>query len=338
MTADLACGRALAESIAQGASGHVVYLLSAAEGDVIYIGRSGDLPARLRGHSGASDWWPHVASGWWYPCDDIVTARLLERESIARYRPRYNVNDTVEVRPARVSLPSESAEVVASLYREAAGTPRLSTENQRLNGYIWLLRQAGWSLAAIGCPLGFTREAIRRRELDAVPIAGLPSAPRLPVRIAPERPVRKQLRVRTEIADYLRGLHSSAREVNGGTPADDPRRVASVDLTEALAMLLAQGVTIAEMARALDVHHNAVRARLGRHGYIKRSPSVSGLIYRGEPTHQGPQEQCGRGHLMAGVNLRLVNGDESRRVCRACERMHQAAYRARQAERTALPA
>lgn len=322
----------LIERISEGhaAGQHAVYLLSDADGQIVYVGRTMHLAARLQGHRAASDWWPLVSSGWWLPCADASEARLTERESIARYRPTGNTYDWQTLPAARVTLPDSAVTTLRALYDEAYGTPKGSEQHRRFNGYVWLLRANGWPLAAIGTPLGYTREAIRLRQSQARSIADLPAAPPLPrAANTAKPPARRRLRIRPEIAAHLRQLHAACRSVNGGTAADDPCRQVAVEFTETLAALVIQGVSMSEVARALGIHPYAVRSRLARHGYMDPVPSQAGVVYKGTPAHH-LNDHCARGHELAGDNLRLINGDPKRRCCRACERIRVTAYRERQ--------
>ncbi|NUS83708.1 MAG: hypothetical protein HOY75_13415 [Streptomyces sp.] len=79
--------------------------------------------------------------------------------------------------------------------------------------------------------------------------------------------------VTPEVADELRRMHAIAKTVNGATPVDDPRRAVSREFTEALAVLVEQGVTVYRLAKVLGVRHSTVYARLARYGYRAASPS-----------------------------------------------------------------
>lgn len=84
-----------------------------------------------------------------------------------------------------------------------------------------------------------------------------------------------------EVAEELRAMHAIARTVRGSTPVDDPKRKVGEEFTEALAILVEQGVTVYRLAKVLGVRHSTVYARLARHGYRKPSPSVEHKPYRG---------------------------------------------------------
>jgi len=86
--------------------------------------------------------------------------------------------------------------------------------------------------------------------------------------------------VTPEVADELRAMHAIARTVRGSTPIDDPKRKVGEEFTEALAVLVEQGVTVYRLAKVLGIGHQAVYARLARHGYRKAAPSHAHTAYR----------------------------------------------------------
>lgn len=86
--------------------------------------------------------------------------------------------------------------------------------------------------------------------------------------------------VTPEVADELRAMYAIARTVRGSTPLDDPKRQTSIEFTEALAVLVEQGVTVYRLAKVLGVRHSSVYARLARHGYRPASPSQVESGYR----------------------------------------------------------
>ncbi|WP_200309082.1 hypothetical protein [Streptomyces adelaidensis] len=86
--------------------------------------------------------------------------------------------------------------------------------------------------------------------------------------------------VTPEVADELRAMYAIARTVNGTTPLDDPRRQTSREFTEALFVLVEQGVTAYRLAKVLGARLSSVKARLARHGYRTPSPSLANREYR----------------------------------------------------------
>ncbi|MFI9154539.1 hypothetical protein [Streptomyces sp. NPDC053367] len=83
-----------------------------------------------------------------------------------------------------------------------------------------------------------------------------------------------------EVAEELRAMYAIARTVNGATPLGDPRRQTSREFTEALFVLVEQGVTVYRLAKVLGVRHSTVYARLARHGYRRPSPSTAHKAYQ----------------------------------------------------------
>lgn len=86
--------------------------------------------------------------------------------------------------------------------------------------------------------------------------------------------------VTPEVAEELRAMYAIAKTVNGFTPLDDPRRQVGRDFTEALAVLVEQGVSVYRLAKVLGVRHSTVYARLARYGFRAPSPSLDGKTYR----------------------------------------------------------
>lgn len=83
-----------------------------------------------------------------------------------------------------------------------------------------------------------------------------------------------------EVADELRAMYAIARTVNGTTPVDDPKRQVSKDFTEALFVLVEQGVSEYRLAKVLGARLSSVKARLARYGYRAPSPSLASREYR----------------------------------------------------------
>jgi hypothetical protein len=73
---------------------HVVYRCYNADGVLLYIGQTGDLPNRRSGHKCGSSWWPEVAE---FKITRPMTrdaALRYEREAIRAERPEYNIIGT----------------------------------------------------------------------------------------------------------------------------------------------------------------------------------------------------------------------------------------------------
>lgn len=319
----------LASEIAEGhvKGRHAVYLLADENDAHVYIGRTNNVLQRLQSHTTASAWWPQVASGWWMPCANVVEARILERDCIARYTPVGNINDALRLKPARKVLPEATAGALRHLYCAAVGAGKHSDADERLNSYILALHDKGWVLAAIGQPLGFTREAIRLRVARGVRMDDLPFVPDLPPAPIKVKPKRRE--IPNSVVAVLRDMHAVARTVNGGTPAGHHSRGTTVAFTELCASLVIDGFTVAEVARAVGVTHFAISSRLARHGWTPPVPSMASQAYKGTPTQHLPEpsDRCLRGHPFSDANVRFINGDPHRRICRACERIRVAKYR-----------
>ena len=162
------------------------------------------------------------------------------------------------------TLPGREADKIRSL-----------RENDDLDGLrsrVLALRQAGWTLAAIGEPLGAGRSTVRLWEtkarasgLDDWAEHGVPSPPPRPsaaprvARLRPDVPEGERAR--------LRELAESARVVRGGTPADSPHRRDAEELDQLIEGYLRRQVAATRIAEHMGVTHRAVRARMERrHG------------------------------------------------------------------------
>lgn len=99
-----------------------------------------------------------------------------------------------------------------------------------------------------------------------------------------------------EVAEELRAMYAIAKTVNGATPVDDPKRQTSREFTEALFVLVEQGVTVYRLAKVLGVRHSTVYARLARYGYRKPSPSVEHKAYRGTTIWDARRTNQTEGH------------------------------------------
>lgn len=178
-----------------------------------------------------------------------------------------------------VPLPPEFAETIRSEF---------SFDDVAGNGLIRATRDAGWTLRSMAEVCGVTREAIRLRTLkvtehDAANQASMYDIPPVPpAPVTPPRPIpRRFWPVPAAIAAELRTLTDTARSINGGTLADDPRREATVELSKRLAALMEEGYGFTPLAKAMGVSRAAVRMRLMRHGYLTPFPSIIGQDYRG---------------------------------------------------------
>lgn len=183
-------------------------------------------------------------------------------------------------------LSDEDAETLVRLrvtsITDPAGTPELCA---------WLrdARNYGYTLECLASEVGLTRERIRQLVLKApetpaaAPVVGArPEPVDLPwpdLKASWLRWPRPQLSP-AEVAE-LRALQNQARELRGSHSADDPRRLASEQLSARLADLMENaGFTYGELAGALGVEPMTVRARLKRHGH-RGGPAPSQKQYVG---------------------------------------------------------
>lgn len=207
-----------------------------------------------------------------------------------------------------------------------------SQKDPRLSPTLLLSIEEGWTATALGNALGVTREAVLARAASAAESKArawgvdIPAPPR---KAEPEpRPAPPE--VSPKIAARLRALHAEARTVNGGTPADDPRRGASVELSALLAELVAEGFAVKYLARLMGVTYGAVRFRLSRHGYKPPSPSTAKDAYKGAPTVHVRRSECMKGHPLTAENTYSAG---RYRTCRTCARARsRASYLRRQGQ------
>ena len=137
-----------------------------------------------------------------------------------------------------------------------------------LRGRVKALRNANWSLAAIGAPLGANRSTTRMWELGAKP-EDVTTASNVPV---PTGPVKtravKLVRLYPDVPDgerpELARLADSARRVRGWTPADSQARKDALELERLLEVYVNRGVPLKRIAEHLGVTHRAIAARLER--------------------------------------------------------------------------
>lgn len=313
---------------------HGVYVLFDAADTALYIGRTHNLFQRLRAHRVTQPWWRQVRKLEWTACDGAHEARDLEKSMIETFRPAANINDFApQQRSVRQKLPTWTVAKLVEMHEDCvAHLPKASEQNERLNNYILALRNAGWTLAAIAEGMRMTREAIRLRQARATRPDCSPGIPALPVKVKPAKKVKP--RIPDDVLKVMLDLKEQARRVNGPTPLDSPLRAASVRYSEMLAEQLVNGVTIYRMSQQLGVTVLGIKARLARHGYVNNldyMPQVPFETRAWTPPTVFDSGKCKRGHDTSGDNVRFVNGDPKRRICRQCERIRSDEYRARKA-------
>jgi transposase-like protein len=156
-----------------------------------------------------------------------------------------------------------------------------ATGNPQLDAYLVAAVSRGWTLVALGDALGITREGVRLRCLRFPGFVGeVPDVPEPPRRPIAHRPPRKRLLIKPEMAEKLREMQAVAATVNGGMATDHPARRVSEEFAATCADLVAQGVSVYTIAKAIGVTHNAIFFRLARHGYRQPAPSQSRFPYR----------------------------------------------------------
>lgn len=308
-------------AVASGRKGYGIYEAIGASGDVIYTGRTGDLSARLRSHSHQSAWWGFAREIRWTPCSDYAELVAVERLAISTDHGIWNRLGHQQLGgTGKHELPATTSARLVSLYA-ATGQTR-SEADIDLDNFIATLRHFGWTLQSIAAPLSITRERVRQRSVTGVVDYDL-VVPRPPTR--PAGHVKKFWPTISDVtAAEIRELMPLAARVRGKTPLNHPNRVASERLSEIFAEARLRGVRTREIAAVAGCTEDAVIKRLGRHGYMTNPPSQSN--YQPGSAMVQP-ERCGRGHEFAGDNVRHINGDRKRRVCRSCEQIRVQRYR-----------
>lgn len=158
------------------------------------------------------------------------------------------------------ALPQEEVRRLQEL-RESGSLPALRAR-------VAVLREAGWSLAAVGAPLGANRSTTRMWQLGAVAEDVETSrqanpAPRLPRR-APAPVARLFPDVPLDERDELIRLAESARQVRGWTPQDAKTRTDKAEFERRLREYVSRGVPLKRLADHIGVTHRAIAARLER--------------------------------------------------------------------------
>lgn len=138
-----------------------------------------------------------------------------------------------------------------------------------LRARVALLRDAGWTLAAIGAPLEANRSTTRMWEYaadnefieQAKQLGAVPEIDRAP---QGAREIRKFPDVPVEDREKLRTLANGARAVRGWTADDAPSMIAAKELERMLVRYSGQGVPLKRLAEHMGVTHRAVAARIER--------------------------------------------------------------------------
>jgi len=69
---------------------HSVYVCYAADGEVLYVGRTSKGERRVRQHSKASGWWPLVETITVKHCETLQESKVRELELIRLLHPKFN--------------------------------------------------------------------------------------------------------------------------------------------------------------------------------------------------------------------------------------------------------
>lgn len=166
-----------------------------------------------------------------------------------------------------MTTPSKAPTLPAA---EVAILTQLQTESlPLLRARVRLLREAGWTLAQIGTPLGKNRSTTRlwqtgafEEHLDDAGAKG--PIPLPPPRASEQRVIHLYPDVPSTDRDELHSLATLARSVRGWMKEEDPARVAAHKLEDKLVMHHKMGVPYKRLADYMGVTHRAVAARLER--------------------------------------------------------------------------
>ena len=109
-----------------------MYRFFDADGRLLYVGATYDLPTRIGAHRVNAFWWPLVARTRWQLFPTVEAALEAEREAIATEHPRFNVRS----RPWP-SKPDEIQDMITALENGASPTTtytlnRIARLRQRL--------------------------------------------------------------------------------------------------------------------------------------------------------------------------------------------------------------
>lgn len=139
----------------------------------------------------------------------------------------------------------------------------------QLRARVAALRSAGWSLAAVGAPLGANRSTTRMWQMSALPadvkktVKDAPPTP-VPAPANAVKVVRKYPEVPTAERDELIRLAESARKIRGWTAPESTQRKDAAEFEHRIRTYNARGVPIKRIADTIGVTHHAIAARLQR--------------------------------------------------------------------------
>lgn len=140
----------------------------------------------------------------------------------------------------------------------------------KLRARVAALRDAGWSLAAVGAPLNANRSTTRMWQLSAKPedvtaiVKELGVCTPAPVKRGSVKVVRLFPDVPEDEREELCVLAEQARMVRGHTPENAPARIAARKFEKKLREYKKRGVPVKRMAEIIGITHHAVSARIDR--------------------------------------------------------------------------
>ena len=167
-----------------------------------------------------------------------------------------------------LELPVETADELIVAYGTGNRAALLS--------YVVALREGGWTFESMAKPLGISRERIRQLYNEVLPYEmglALAEAQRLGF-VVPERPAYPEAEkhipkaVDPDALERLRELQPKAMLVRANSAR---YRSEAEEFVKLLNEQREAGVTVYQLAKALEVTNAAVRSRLVRYGYLKTS-------------------------------------------------------------------
>lgn len=165
-----------------------------------------------------------------------------------------------------LELPVETADELVVAYGTGNRAALLS--------YVVALREGGWTFESMAKPLGISRERIRQLYNEVLPYEtglALAEAQRLGF-VVPERPRYAEKVKHTpkpvdpEVLERLLELKPYAERVRANSGRF---RAEGEEYGRLLNSQREAGVTVYQLAKALDVTNAAIRSRLVRYGYLK---------------------------------------------------------------------
>ena len=147
-------------------------------------------------------------------------------------------------------LPKDTAQTLMAL----KGSPDFTA-------YVYALKNAGWTLRAIGAPFGVSRTAVSLW-IDKYDGEELPEVPGPPAKPRAERTRPEKYTLSVEEARELSKLAESASRVRRYTDRNSPARAAARALEDKLSHYVDLGVTKRKLAEHCGVSESSVKQRL----------------------------------------------------------------------------